>query len=310
MKKWGKHLGLSNDDKTLLRTQNHIYADYFNRLRNLCITRFKWENLPDGVDQRYLEWILFYNGKCVFYYDEYLERYLVLECTLGGEMGFYNIPKEVSAYSTNARYTLRTMPTEKTALIFNNYSWLPDAPTADLFATKLTRIEMNLLSNVELQKFPVLIRTPEKRRLTFFNLMQKFFGYEPFLLASDQLPTENIEVMNLNMPFVADKLQVQKMNVWKEAINTFGIVATSSEKTERLVSNEVVAGLGYSEIAQRVGLEPRRRACEQINKLYGLNVKVTFNSELYDDLFYPEMNMKKGDEVEDLRDGIGGDRFE
>ena len=76
------------------------------------------------------------------------------------------------------------------------------------------------------------------------------------------------------------------------------------------MSNEVVAGLGYSEIAQRVGLEPRRRACEQINKLYGLNVKVTFNSELYDDLFYPEMNMKKGDEVEDLRDGIGGDRFE
>lgn len=306
MKKWGKHLGLANDDKTLLRTQNHIYADYFNRLRNLCITRFKWENLPKGVDQRYLEWILFYNGKCVFYYDEYLGRYLVLECTLGGEMGFYNIPKEVSAYSTNARYTLRTIPTEETALIFNNYSWLPDAPTADLFATKLTRIEMNLLSNVELQKFPVLIRTPEKRRLTFFNLMKKFFGYEPFLLASDQLPTENIEVMNLNMPFVADKLQVQKMNVWKEAINTFGIVATSSEKTERLVSNEVVAGLGYSEIAQRVGLEPRRRACEKINELYGLDVKVTFNSELYDDLFYPEMNMEKGDEVEDLRDGIGG----
>ena len=306
MKKWGKHLGLANDDKTLLRTQNHIYADYFNRLRNLCITRFKWENLPKSVDQRYLEWILFYNGKCVFYYDEYLESYLVLECTLGGEMGFYNIPKEVTAYSTNARYTLRTLPTEETALIFNNYSWLPDAPTADLFANKLTRIEMNLLSNVELQKFPVLIRTPEKRRLTFFNLMKKFFGYEPFLLASDQLPTENIEVMNLNMPFVADKLQVQKMNIWKEAINTFGIVATSSEKTERLVSNEVVAGLGYSEIAQRVGLEPRRRACEKINELYGLDVKVTFNSELYDDLFYPEMNMEKGDEVEDLRDGIGG----
>lgn len=295
-----KGLGLDKDDKSLLRLQSHIYADFFNRIRNLCITRYKWNNLPEGMNGRYIEWILFYNGKCALYYDDILERYLSLECTTSGEMGFYNLPKTVTCYSTNVDYTLREMPTSECALVFNNYSWLPDAPTADLFAYKLTEIDMGILSNVELQKFPVIVKSPEKKRLSYLNLMKKFFGFQPFILSDEKLMTEGIEVLNLNMPFIADKLQIQKVNTWKEMLNTFGIAATTSEKTERLVSNEVAAGLGFSEISQHIGLEPRRDAAEAFNKLYGTNISVEFNSELYTELFYPRQGGLTDDMVGDL----------
>ena len=95
---------------------------------------------------------------------------------------------------------------------------------------------------------------------------------------------DNIEILNQNIPYIADKLQIQKINTWKEMLSAFGIVTPASEKTERLVSNEVTAGLGYSEMAQNVGLVSRRQAVEHFNELFGTNVSVDFRSNLYADI--------------------------
>ena len=34
------------------------YADYYYRLKSLACTMFKWEGLPDSVNERYLEYCL------------------------------------------------------------------------------------------------------------------------------------------------------------------------------------------------------------------------------------------------------------
>lgn len=277
-------LPLEWSDKTILRMKNAIFHDYYNRIRNIALSRYEWRDLPEDMNERYIEWLLFYNGTCVFFYDEILEKYLSLQCTTTGEMDFYNLPKKVTAYSTNVNYTYKELDMKNCALCFNNLSWLPDEPTAYLFAQKLTSIEMNILSNVELQKFALIVKTPEKKKLTYKNLMQKFFGYQPFIMTSEGTPIDNIEILNQNIPYIADKLQIQKINTWKEMLSAFGIVTPASEKTERLVSNEVTAGLGYSEMAQNVGLVSRRQAVEHFNELFGTNVSVDFRSNLYADI--------------------------
>ena len=43
------------------------YADYYYRLKSLACTMFKWEGLPDSVNERYLEYCLFTYGKAVFF---------------------------------------------------------------------------------------------------------------------------------------------------------------------------------------------------------------------------------------------------
>lgn len=308
MKKFGvRGLPLEWSDKSILRLKNAIFNDYYNRIRNIALSRYEWNNLPDDMNERYIEWVLFYNGKCVLFYDEILEKYLSLECTTTGEMDFYNLPKKITAYSTNVNYTYKELDTKNCALCFNNLSWLPDEPTAYLFAQKLTSIEMNILSNVELQKFSLIVKTPEKKKLTYKNLMQKFFGYQPFIMTSEGTPIDNIEILNQNIPYIADKLQIQKINTWKEMLTAFGIVTPASEKTERLVSNEVTAGLGYSEMAQNVGLVSRRQAVEHFNELFGTDVTVNFRSNLYADLLgeptqgytYNTYGTKQGDDSVD-----------
>ena len=49
---------------------NRTYDYYFYRLRDLAISRYKWHNLPDSVDERFLELCLFDKGMCVFFKDE------------------------------------------------------------------------------------------------------------------------------------------------------------------------------------------------------------------------------------------------
>lgn len=67
-------LPLEWSDKTILRMKNAIFHDYYNRIRNIALSRYEWRDLPDDMNERYIEWLLFYNGKCVFFYDEILEN--------------------------------------------------------------------------------------------------------------------------------------------------------------------------------------------------------------------------------------------
>ena len=50
-----------------LDLNNATYAQYFKRLMELSITMFKWNNLPDTVDERFLELTLFTDGQAVFF---------------------------------------------------------------------------------------------------------------------------------------------------------------------------------------------------------------------------------------------------
>ena len=39
---------------------NRTYLQYYNRLTELAISMFEWQNLPETIDQRFLEMCLLY----------------------------------------------------------------------------------------------------------------------------------------------------------------------------------------------------------------------------------------------------------
>ena len=58
---------------------NQTYLMYYNRLKELALNLFKWINLPDTIDERYLELTLYEQGQAVFFRDDVL-GYLALQC--------------------------------------------------------------------------------------------------------------------------------------------------------------------------------------------------------------------------------------
>ena len=67
------------------QNNNFSWRFYFTRLKELAISTFEWENLPDTCDERYMELALFNEGAAVFFKDEEL-GYLALKCLNNGKL--------------------------------------------------------------------------------------------------------------------------------------------------------------------------------------------------------------------------------
>lgn len=256
---------------------NKTYIDYYNRLMELALNVFEWENLPPSVDERFLELTLYEMGYCLYFNDEIIGN-LALTCTIGGKLDVYRIPVLRKAYAVNGYNKLCS--TKDSVLIFNNYLHTPTQLTIELFARRLYEIERAIDVNVKAQKTPTLILSSEQQRLTMMNLYMQYDGNEPFIFGDKNMDIEGIKSLKTDAPFVADKLENLKHQIWNEALTFCGIENSNQDKKERLVSDEVGSNYGNVEAQRNVMLNARKQAVEKINAMFGTNIDVHFRSNL------------------------------
>lgn len=256
---------------------NKTYIDYYDRLKELALNVFEWENLPPSVDERFLELTLFDLGYCLYFNDEIIGN-LALTCTIGGKLDVYRIPVMRRAYAVNGYNKLCTA--KDSVLIFNNYLHTPTQLTIELFARRLYEIERAIDVNVKGQKTPTLILASEQQRLTMRNLYMQYDGNEPFIFGDKNMDIEGIKTLKTDAPYVADKLNNLKHQIWNEALTFCGIENSNQDKKERLVSDEVGSNYGNVEAQRNVMLNARKQAVKQINAMFGTDIDVHFRSSL------------------------------
>lgn len=256
---------------------NKTYIDYYNRLMELALNVFEWENLPPSVDERFLELTLYEMGYCLYFNDEIIGN-LALTCTIGGQLDVYRIPVLRRAYAVNGYNKMCSA--KDSVLIFNNYLHTPTQLTIELFARRLYEIERAIDVNVKAQKTPTLILSSEQQRLTMKNLYMQYDGNEPFIFGDKNMDIEGIKSLKTDAPFVADKLENLKHQIWNEALTFCGIENSNQDKKERLVSDEVGSNYGNIEAQRNVMLNARKQAVKKINAMFGTNIDVHFRSNL------------------------------
>jgi hypothetical protein len=256
---------------------NKTYIDYYNRLMELALNIFEWENLPPSVDERFIELTLYEMGYCLYFNDEIIGN-LALTCTIGGQLDVYRIPVLRRAYAVNGYNKMCSA--KDSVLIFNNYLHTPTQLTIELFARRLYEIERAIDVNVKAQKTPTLILSSEQQRLTMKNLYMQYDGNEPFIYGDKNMDIEGIKSLKTDAPFVADKLETLKHQIWNEALTFCGIENSNQDKKERLVSDEVGSNYGNIEAQRNVMLNARKQAVKKINSMFGTKIDVHFRSNL------------------------------
>lgn len=78
---------------------------------------------------------------------------------------------------------------------------------------------------------------------------------------------------------MADKLYTLKTQIWNEALTYLGITNTNVTKKERLISDEVNRNMGGVLANRYSRLNTRRMACEEINRMFGLNMDVDYRED-------------------------------
>lgn len=246
-------------------------GDYYNRLRQLATSVFKWTNLPDSCNARYIENQLFYKGYVAFCNHPTLGL-----LNSAGAMMDYNIYDEPVRYQASNREFTREFAFDDFVLCRNNIDCIPTAATIELFAQRLAECERTLDNNIIMQKTPFLIHCSDKNKLSWENIYQQVRNNEPAIFVDKSFDT-NIEVFPTQTPFIADKLLEYKHSIWAEALTFLGINNVNFEKSQHLLEAEVNANKEHVSTSAKAMYEYRQQACEEVNKRYGTNIGVEFN---------------------------------
>lgn len=249
---------------------NATYIQYYNRLVELSIAMFEWTGLPDTVDPRFLELSLFKYGQAVFFEDEVL-GYLALNNAVQGGFDVYGIPLKSRAYSPYNNYQ-RQLDSTDSVIIYNNYLRTSSKLDVEVFAKRLYNLDRVMDVNANAQKTPILIKCADTQRLTMKNLYKEYDGNSPVIFGDNGLNDQGFTVLKTDAPYVADKIYQLKTQIWNEALTYLGISNINVQKKERLITDEVSRNMGGVIASRYSRLNARQQACEQINKLFGLNV--------------------------------------
>lgn len=273
------------------RRNNATYLQYYMHLAELAMSMFEWKNLPPTVDARFMELTLFEDGQIVFFKDEEL-GYLCLQCAVNGGFNVYRIPTNRRAYAVNGYQ--KNLTENDSVIIYNNFLHTNSMLDVRNFAERLYNIDRAIDVNINAQKTPILIKCDEQQRLTMLNTYQQYDGNQPVIFGDKALNTNAFQVLNTGAPLVADKLYTLKTQLWNECLTYLGISNINVQKKERLITDEVTRNQGGTIASRYSRLEARRQACEQINRMFGLNISCDYRED------YRDITL-------DIEDGIGTD---
>lgn len=270
---------------------------YFDRLKELAISMFEWENLPDSMDERFLEMTLFEDGQAIVFRDDVMGM-LGLQVMIGGPLNVYRVPINRRAYAVNG-YQNPDLTPENSVIVFNNMLRTNSYRDVMFFARKLYEVDRAIDVNVKGQKTPKVILCDENERLTMLNLFMKYDGNQPFIFGTKNLDLKSIQTLDTSSPYLSDKLYQLKTQIWNEALTYLGISNVNFNKKERLVSDEVLRNSGSTVSSRYTRLNMREKAADEINRMFGTDIRVKYREDvqLVDDRY--ELGLEGGEETDE-----------
>ena len=283
-----------------MNINNLTYIDYLNRLKLIATSLFSWKNLDENAGfgaSRFLEQVLYENGRACFVKDKE-KGYLALKVNPSDKLNVYNLPEKVLAWSLgyNKEYLF-----DDIIYIMNNELEIPTSNTINLFAYRLYETERTIDTNLIAQKTPVLIEGDTKTILTLKNVYMQYSGNTPFIFGNKQFDISNkLNVLKTDAPYLIDKLEDHKHEIWNEALTFLGINNANTDKKERLITSEVESNDDLINYYLNCFYKTRKDACDRINKKYDLNIEISLNKDVLDLLNLDENEIinfqKEGDD--------------
>ena len=283
-----------------------VFNYFYMKILDLYCNRFIWKNLPPYIPPDFLEKTLFYRANAVFIYDKNADAFAVMKSNLTGIPDIYNIPDIREAYAVQGY--LKDYTKENSVIIWDNHSRLPFYYTAVMYAQTLANAWATRDINMYTQRTPFVIKSNSQQRLTYANIGNEYDCLVPVIKVDDTVDLKNLDVLKLDSPWLVSNINIFINDTWSQVLTDLGYESNPVNKKERVISQEVNGNNGETEAQRNVGLDMRNRACDAINKLWGLNMSVEFNSKMPTSLngFSPEDGVtNKGGEQREPLDNAG-----
>lgn len=247
-----------------------LFDMFRNDLTELALSRFRWVNLPETCNERYLEWTLFNEGSATLAFPSKGDnRLLSLRAVQQGNVNMYDEPRKWRAMGATGRTDF--MCDWSTGVwIWDNATRYPLAVKINIWARELTDIMRTKQINRFHMRLPMVITGPQDRTFDIQNFYKSIANGEPAVLGYSALDDLKLNAMlpERAREYVGDKLQEEWANTWDSIYRALGIDSMPF-KEERMIEDEVNSTMQPTELAKLSPLNMRRIACDKLNARNG-----------------------------------------
>lgn len=262
------------------------FRTLFEKYKLICMNEWDWQGLPDGIQPRHIERVLFSNGYACFFKADKM-GHMCLECSSAGNINVYGDP--LSYRVTGQGGYQKLIQAKDCVIIRNNLLALPSEPFVMHYVNKLTEAERTMDVNIKACKTPVIFACDDKDVLSFKRIFQQVDGNVPAIFADRGLNLDSIQAFLTGVKFMGNELMDYKRAVESDLLTFLGQNNTPVDKKERLITDEAEANDQLIQSFVDLQLEARQQACEEINKMFGQHITVERRgAKLVDNVENPE----------------------
>ena len=249
------------------------YQMYLRQLLTLAENVFEFEGLPEFIDVAYLNKQLLRKGSIAFFKDEVMGL-LALPYNNIGTLDVYGRPKTIQVIARNG-YT-RTLKQGEFVIMYDNNGRYPLLLDIYQHAERIALCKRVIDINIAQQRTPRIWLTNSDKKRSVEDLVNDIDGNVERVLAYDNLNLDDLQAVCEPAPFVSDKIDIHLEKEWAEFFRLIGVANLVEQKRERLIQDEMTASMGGTIASRYSRFEPRKRAIEEINKKFGVDIKVKY----------------------------------
>lgn len=235
---------------------------------------FQFENMPELIDISYLNSILIRHCGIAFFEEDVLHEVIALPFRNIGVVDRQGLPIDIEVYGENGYR--RILHKGEYVIMYDNNGRYPLFLDIRQYAERIASYKRTIDVNIAQQKTPRIWLANNDQLETVKALLNQVDGNVENVVGYDTLDLDEVSCVLNPAPFVADKIEQVLEKEWNEFLRLIGVSNLTAQKRERLITDEVQATQGGTIASRFSRFEPRKRAIEQINKKFNLDIKVKY----------------------------------
>lgn len=295
--------GIGFDARIMAKIEKtNIYYVNFMDLYNLAIGRFKWV-IPDTVkylSTKVLEESAIVNGSVLFFENDIMGL-VALPSANSGKFDINNIPKVRNVSRANGFHA--QLSYRNSVLMYNDDTHVSFMPIIEYYADLMTEIDLTIRQNLKLQRRAKAIVTDTDNENSVKRMLENNQEYlYPYLLLNESIlrgsdGAQRAYSLDLGMPFIADKLRIEKDMLRTEYLTKIGVNNTRFEKKERMTNDEIAVNNEEINSYKYTALKCRKEACAEVKRMFDVELDVMYATE--DDYYGSLYNNISGNNISD-----------
>lgn len=264
------------------------YSMWWHLFTTAATSSFKWEGMPDEIDTRFFEQVLFYTGGCAITKrapkSDGLPLWVAARFSPQGMPDIYNNPNRILMQAPNGlswdRHLNNFIGADGVAdadavACWDNLQRYPLYNAIELICNRLAEYDVTIDQNMRAHRVPYIVFVPEEGKKNAQAMFNKVDAGEPAIYVS---PLSNqavtLQVFNSGVDYNVDKMLNDQLKLVSQAYTLLGIDNNAAaEKKERVQTAETLANNEQFMVQRESRYQARVQFADRARELFGLQLK-------------------------------------